>query len=355
MQTLAVHLLGGFSLLDGDKQVTTLNSARLQSFIAYLALKHDAPQNRRYLSFLFWPESTETQARTNLRKLIFNLKRRWPAANHYIKMNAQQLQWTNEALLRVDVFAFKAAASQAHTIDQLEAIVEIYKGDLLPGNYEDWVLSERQSLYQIYVTALESLIELLESNRQYHRAIDYTQRLLQVTPLQENTYRRLMRLYALNGDRAGVIRIYHECVTVLQRELDVVPSQLTRQEYKRLLDNNTALSFLTAPSTRLIGRHAEWAKLQAAWHKAVGGEPQWVLLSGDEGSGKTRLAQELLQWASLQGISTAGAQCFSSERRLSYAPLRALLRSQALQSLDRLWLREISAGYCQNCSSTILI
>ena len=69
----------------------------------------------------------------------------------------------------------------------------------------------------------------------YRAAIKVAQRLLRHDPLREETYRLLMRLCALNGDRTGVVRAYDTCVTVLRRELDLEPNVETREAYERCI------------------------------------------------------------------------------------------------------------------------
>ncbi|MSP14802.1 MAG: hypothetical protein EXR62_17810 [Chloroflexi bacterium] len=70
---LQIQLLGDFHLVYGDLPLTRLHAARLQSLCAYLLLHRQAPQSRRYLVFSFWPDTTEGQALTNLRKLLHTL------------------------------------------------------------------------------------------------------------------------------------------------------------------------------------------------------------------------------------------------------------------------------------------
>src|SRR6266496_1199931 len=77
--TLHIRLLGDFSLLYGDQQVTSLNPTRLQSLLTYLVLHRDVPQRRQHLAFLFWPDATEAQARNNLRQLVHQLRQAFPA------------------------------------------------------------------------------------------------------------------------------------------------------------------------------------------------------------------------------------------------------------------------------------
>jgi DNA-binding SARP family transcriptional activator len=105
--------------------------------------------------------------------------------------------------------------------------VALYRGDLLPSCYDDWILPERERLRQAFVEATERLIALLEDERDYRAAIGYAQRLLKHDPLQEAIYCHLMRLHALSGDRAAALRAYHACAAILQRELDVEPGPAT--------------------------------------------------------------------------------------------------------------------------------
>jgi DNA-binding SARP family transcriptional activator len=67
-------LLGGFRITAGDQGVTSLEHARLQDLLAYLLLQRGRPVSRQQLASLFWPDSPENQARTNLRSLWHRLR-----------------------------------------------------------------------------------------------------------------------------------------------------------------------------------------------------------------------------------------------------------------------------------------
>lgn len=78
---LSLRLLGEFRLLSNETSVKSIEGARLQLLLAYLVLHHDVPQSRTRLAYLLWPDSTESQAHTNLRKLIYMLRNALPDAN----------------------------------------------------------------------------------------------------------------------------------------------------------------------------------------------------------------------------------------------------------------------------------
>ncbi len=349
-------------MINGDTPVTNVNTARLQSLLAYLVLHRDAPQSRQHLAFLFWPDSTEAQARTNLRNQLYHLRRALPDADRFLHVDVKTLQWRPEAAFTLDVAEFERAVAQANKADlaghqaavraALEETVGLYRGDLLPGCYDNWVLLLRERLSQAFVRALERLIELLEAQRDYPTAIRYAQRLLRHDPLHEAAYRQLMRLRALSGDRAGALRAYHTCATVLQRELAVEPSPATREMYERLLNVEPQAEPRRTPPAALaarpplVGRHREWQQLQAAWRGAARGRPHIVLVAGEAGIGKSRLAEDLIEWAGHQGVATARTRSYAAEGALAYAPVAAWLRTDtlraALPALEDVWLTEVA-------------
>ena len=112
----------------------------------------------------------------------------------------------------------------------MEMAVQTYSGDLLPNFYMGWIIAERERLRQYYQSALEGLIDHFERLGAYDQSVRLAQRLLQRDPLEENSYRLLMRLHALNGNRAGALTAYQECASILRQELAVEPSAPTPRD-----------------------------------------------------------------------------------------------------------------------------
>lgn len=143
--TLHVTLFGDYRLVYGDVPVTSTNTARLQALLAYLLLHRHAPQPRRHLAFLFWPDSTEAQARTNLRHLLHALFHALPAAERFLWTDTQTVQWRPIGPWALDVAEFETAIAAGQETD-LRRAVELYRGDLLPGCYDDWIAPDRERL-----------------------------------------------------------------------------------------------------------------------------------------------------------------------------------------------------------------
>ena len=113
----------------------------------------------------------------------------------------------------------------------------------MPGCYDEWILQERDRLSQMYLEVLEKLLYLQEREGDFQAAIRIAQDLLREDPLQEASYRHLMRLYTVSGNRAAAMRIYQNCVAMLKRELAVEPSPATRRVYEQLLHSETLTSY----------------------------------------------------------------------------------------------------------------
>jgi DNA-binding SARP family transcriptional activator len=360
--TLHLRLLGDFSLIYNNRQVTSLNTTRLQSLLAYLVLHRDVPQHRQHLAFLFWPDATEAQARNNLRQLLHQLRQALPAVEHFLSADKHMLHWHSVTPFHLDVAAFEQTLTLVDAVTQrndqhpLQAALKqadnLYRGELLPGCYDEWILPERDRLRQRHLQVLEHLLRLFEGQGDHVTAIRYAQRLIGLDPLSEDLSRRLMRLFALNNDRASALHVYHTCVTTFQRELGVDPDPATREAYERLMQQETPTiqaivhQPLLAATPTLIGRKLEWEALQDALHRATTAEPHFVLVTGEAGVGKSRLAEEFLLWASQQGAVTAKTRSYAAEGQLSLAPVTEWLRSDSLRSylgqLDMVWLTEVA-------------
>ena len=348
MSTLRVQLLGDFRLSDGDQLLTSVNTSRLQALLAYLILHRDSPQSRKHLAFLFWPDTTEAQALTNLRNLLHKLRQALPEPDRFFAADAHDVSWRLDAPSTLDVAEFDSLA-QSTTRAELEQAANLYRGELLPSCYDDWIVPEREQRQRMVALVLERLIEALEAERDTKAAIGVGLRLRQLDPCNEEAHRTLMRLHAANQDRAGVLRAYHTCVKTLQDEVGADPSPETRALYE-LLQKSAAAPLLAVGAAQsqpgFVGRQHEWQMLMAVWRAALDGKPGCVFITGEAGIGKTRLAEELLTWAGRQGATVAAARCYAAEGALAYAPIVTWLRSPALRprllALEPIWAVEVA-------------
>ncbi len=239
-------LLGMFQLVYHGKQVT-LGQPRLQELVALLAVRPGIPCPRTQIAYHFWPESSEQQARTNARNLLYKLKQAWPGMDKVVTLGRTHVTWHQDADLVADVHRFEEQCADAEqgqsAIERAHALskaMECYGGDFLPGTYADWALTVREQLRSRYASVLDALIDARLVLREYAEALQQARQLRDHDPLQESAYRRLMQIHVLQGDRVAALRVYHQCASILQKELGVELSPATQELHDQSLRHFSA-------------------------------------------------------------------------------------------------------------------
>ena len=361
---LEISLLGQHLVVTNSTEAVRLRSLRTVALLTYLVLHRGIPQRRGQVAGLFWPESTEGQARTNLRRELHVLRGALPHTDRWLSAESSTLLWRVDPNCRVDVAEFERAAAgalQAREAGDKSAFraaasdaVRLYGGELVPGLYDDWLVSERDRLRHLCVVVLDHMVDTEQEVGGYAEGIDLARRRIELEPLEEVGYRRLLHVQRLAGDRAAAVRTYHQCVSVLERELGIGPDQATTLEYELLVGQAPQIRRATPrPVHRvsvqgrvpLIGRQREMQSLQQCWVDAADGRAEFAVVSGEAGVGKTRLLDELATIAQSTGAVIARARCFAAKDRLPLAPVSEWLRSPVLRAarggLDAAWAHEV--------------
>ena len=239
-----------------------------------------------------------------------------PHADEFLISDNQRLGWRSDSAYVLDVAEVEQALEQLEkqaipSPQTVGKVVTLYRGELLPTCYDDWLLPLRRALHERVVNALDKAIIGLEAQQEYAAGLQAAEHLRRLDPLHEATYRHLMHLRALSGDRAGALRVYHECVSILEQELGVLPAAETQALYEHVLTlEPTRALGVAAPTlhaissqssgairqkrhnlppqpTPLIGREAELAALDRL---LADRQIRLITIVGAGGMGKTRLA-----------------------------------------------------------------
>jgi DNA-binding SARP family transcriptional activator len=330
--------------LDG-RRLRAFNSLRLQRFLALIALR-EGPQHRSRLSFELWPDSSERQAHTNLRKLLHELRHSLPDIAEFVEIDNETVRWIPTGPSEVDVLRFRDAMAAG----DLELAVHLYAGDLLPACYDDWVLDERAKLRAEAYGAFVRLAEDAAAREDHKATIRHTQRIIDLEPADEASVRMQMEAHLALGDRSAALRSYHRYAEVLARDLEVPPGEAMRAMYQQLraLNRDEVQGKDLAPLSEspFVGRDLEWNRLKQAWNTAREGRAHLVLVTGEAGIGKSRLALELGRRVRAEGHGVASARAYEAAGRLPWGPVVDLLRSDALRShvntLDAVWRAELA-------------
>ncbi|MEE8172727.1 MAG: BTAD domain-containing putative transcriptional regulator [Alphaproteobacteria bacterium] len=225
MTDLKINVLGGLEIAgSGAKPLTR----KAKAVAAYLALRRGQPQSREKVAAMFWENSPEEQARTNLRQCLSTLRKHFDTA----LITGSDAISLDPAAVEVDANRFEELiGSEDH--EAIEAAVALYKGDLLEGfglkeeAFEAWIRSERERFRTEFVDGLVRLIDRCEASKGTGAVVKFATRLLALDPLIEKAHRSLMSAYASQGRHDAALKQFEVCRDVLDRELGVPPQPET--------------------------------------------------------------------------------------------------------------------------------
>ena len=342
-----VSLLGEFSVTTGGQPVEDhWRLRKAKTLVKMLALAPGHRLHRDAIAEILWPDAELETAANNLYQILHTIRRMIGATS--IALNDDVVRLCPAGGLSVDVDLFEQAAAIARrnsNITALQHALQLWTGSLLPEDqYAEWTLEHRERLSETHA-AVASLLgsKLLEQGEQ-EAALALVEPLAAARPLDENLNRVLIDVLAGLGRRWEAIEAYERLRHALDEAYAAEPEPQTKALHRRLL---TGPRKRAEPSVQpLVGRQSEWKRLVSAWQRAKVGESHLLLISGEAGIGKTRLAEALLTWADQQGFVTARSRSYGAEGRLALAPVTEWLRSDAIRrSLGRLadvWMTEIS-------------
>ncbi len=300
---LRARLLGALEVELNGAGIDSPASQRPWAVFAYLALAARAVP-RAELVARFWPDVLDQSARASLRSALWSLRRR---LGERLVVDGERVGLRDDDGLWIDVVEFERLAGT----EPAQAL-ELCRGELLEGLDDDWACSARERHRERVIELLEQLARAAERQGELRTAVDLTRRQVERDPFDEEAHRRLISRLAAGGDRAAAIRTYRTLAERLRRELGVAPSAQTRELADQLRDQTPAPAGAPAPMPMpmpgllpLVGRDQELAELGRAWQAVVAGAGAAVVIRGEAGIGKTRLATELRLRASASGGQTA--------------------------------------------------
>lgn len=375
---LELYLLGSPRVERAGAPVET-DTRKAIALLAYLAVTGEN-QSREGLAALFWPDADESRAHAALRRTLSTLNKALGGTGLNIDREAVSLErGTAHAPSRnglpvwVDVDQFHARLAECLThshpagevcpacLPPLTEAAALYRGDFLSGftlrdspGFDDWQFFQAETLRRELAGALERLVRCHTERREYDSAIPYARRWLALDPLHEPAHRQLMLLYAQSGQHAAALRQYRECVRVLEEELGVPPLEETTRlveaikeqrgmgvrEHGSIGEPPPTRPHAHTPTLPLVGRTTEWTTLLNVYN-SIHADGQLIVLEGEAGIGKTRLAEGFVQHARGAGAAALTARCYEGELNLAYGPFVEALRSALSQAgyvarLDRL-------------------
>jgi DNA-binding SARP family transcriptional activator/tetratricopeptide (TPR) repeat protein len=323
------------------------------ALLALLALASDKGAPRALLAGLLWPDSREDAARRALRQAIFQLRRQW---GPLVVGEGETVRIAKS--LRIDVHAFESRLDDGRPAEALEC----YRGPFLEGfslrdssAFDHWADGERARLAERAARACAQLTHRALEHGAWDAALRRADDWLAIMPLSEAAWKGRILARARAGDRAAALEDFELFRRRLAAELAVEPGpeicELVGRVRRGESGARAPAPASRAPSTPardlpMLGREQEFARLGEHWREARGGCPQLVVVSGEPGIGKTRLCEEFVRVAALDGATVLRTRAYEIERGIPYGSLTGLLRcaldAPGLAAVDAAALGEIS-------------
>lgn len=266
MSVLRIFLFGKFHVQAGEQVPTGLEARKVQELFCYLLLYRDRAHPREALADLLWGDTCTTQSKSYLRKALWQLQaaldfQAEPGHKSVLLVEPDWVQFNPETNFWLDVALFEQAFTFVQGVpgnelncqyaQALQSAVDLYRGDLLEGCYQDWCLYQRERLKHMYLAMLDKLMNYCESHHEYEIGITYGMRALRYDRARERTHRQLMRLEYLSGDRTAALHQYAHCVAALAEELGVRPATRTAALYEQIRADRLESLSLTPAETKM--------------------------------------------------------------------------------------------------------
>lgn len=383
---LHLYALGPPEVRLGDNLVT-FPTRKTLALLIYLAVE-PASQPRESLAALLWPEASSERSHGSLRNTLDHLQSALRQASgqaqiSYLSVTHHSLSLNPDAGIDFDLYTVERAYSQARSdrssrtlpegsasLPLLQSAAACHRGDFLAGFslgdapvFDDWATIQREVWHRRLSLILDRLSEIQFAHGEFAGVTETASHWIALDALNEIAYRRKMRAHFAAGERGQALETYEACRAILAAELGVEPEPDTatlaesirinsplihpnvRKPMPRPRRPDTSVNFL---GSLFAGREREYLALDTCYERTKAGHPQLVVLRGEVGIGKTRLARKFIQSASAKGAESLLGSAFESGSHLPFQPLVEALRLRLTEDnlltnlVDEIWLSPLS-------------
>ena len=352
-----IELCGALTVeVDGRRVEEDLPGRQGRLLFAYLALNRERPVRRDELVDVVWDDHPPGSPDAGLAALLTRVRRALgPDAvegrSHLrLALPDVSLDVDEARAAAADAEAALAAGDAQRAADQAQAALALFERPLLPELAGRWVDEQRAELDGLHSDALETLARAaLRLGPGELPAADRAARaLIQREPYRESGYAVLMELLAARGNAAEALRVYDQLRVLLRDELGATPAPHVTALNERLLRQGERPAAPAIPAATavplpvvlagreerpFVGREPELTVLRAGWERTPAGQGGVVVLTGDAGMGKTRLAARFAAEAHASGAIVLHGR-IDEETVVPYQPFVEALRHYAAHAGD---------------------
>ncbi|MEJ2215183.1 MAG: BTAD domain-containing putative transcriptional regulator [Gemmatimonadota bacterium] len=347
MPVITLRLLGPVDVaVDGEAPPAELLWRKNVALLAYLAMAPDRRAGREQLTGLLWGEKPEKAARHSLAEALRIIR---SCTGDGVEEPATGYIRLADGAVETDTAQF-AARLAADDPAGASALVrgEFMQGFALPAawTFEEWLAGERRTWRSKSEAALVAAANAALAGGAPEEAHGLADRALALGPTSDTACQVAMRSLCLRGDRGEALQLFDAFKRMLDEELAILPSddtaaladRIRQQRTWRLPAGRAARHLRGAESRRapLVGRGPALGALVQAWEACRDGAgARTAVITGDAGTGRTRLLQELLKRVRLDGGVTAEVRAVPADVNCEGTVLTALGRTAGFDPTAR--------------------
>lgn len=358
-QRLRLQLLGPVIVEWDEEQVNDFESWKALALLCYVAVLR-RPVSRVHLVDLFWPDKTEQRGRSNLSRVLHNIRSLLPGV---AEADRQTITFNQDIDCWLDIVDFESLIERGDAKSLVRAAAlfrDEFMADIYPDGCQDfeiWLAVEREQWRQRTMHVLDSLVRYHLYRGEYEEGLEYVNRALTLERWREEAYRQKMQLLSLSGQRSAALAQYDNCRQALEEELGVEPEAETVELYERIRNEHPPTNAATPATSRrtskqqsqsmtvpFVGRGDEHTWLVEQWYAVQDKGSRFTFVEGESGLGKTRLVNEVLKYLQQAGASILRGHCYEFGTEIPYQSIVPVLREAAKCNftLSDVWLAELA-------------
>ncbi|OLB52465.1 MAG: hypothetical protein AUI08_00535 [Gemmatimonadetes bacterium 13_2_20CM_2_65_7] len=338
---ISVRALGPLEVtVDGKPAPPDLLWRHNVALLLYIARSPARRCTRDQAIGLLWPDKPQAAARQSLREAIRLLRR-----------------YIGEERLRTEADQLELAAGAVELdTDLLDRLIQrrdwagatpLVRGKFADGfgldgssAFEDWLHAEQWHWYGREMDVLIQHAEQRLDAGDLFGADDPARRALNLDPESQRALRTLLRRLALAGDRSAALELYarfekraQQSGAQIEHATQALVERLRRaREWKLPPAARAAEQGVAWRRVPLLGREQELAEILSAWRQVRPGRLALVMIEAAPGGGKTRLVEEVIARAALDGGVCIATRAVPADHHQDMSGMVALARGGLLDA-----------------------
>jgi DNA-binding SARP family transcriptional activator/predicted ATPase len=362
------RILGPLEVLDGQRRVE-LGRPKQRALLAVLLVHANRVVALDRLIEELWGDQHPPQATASLQAYVSNLRRalepgrpaRTPSRvlvtqppGYRLVVDPGDLDAVRFVVLAEEGHRLLEAGRPAEAVRVLRGALGLWRGSALAEVADEpFAQAERQRLEELRLTVVEDRLAAELDCGGHAAAVAELEELAGRHPFRERPHGLLMLALYRSGRQAEALQVFQAARHMLGEELGIDPSRWLRRLEADILRQAPTLDWTPPPGQagqpppleaaepavaapvmapppagdgELVGREEQLAVLDAILAGAAAGRGRLVLVTGEPGIGKTRLAEEAARRAVAQDLQVAWGRCYEGEGAPAFWPWVQVVR-----------------------------